>query len=380
MIHWPSSRPETALFANTYQAARRAWLEQIRRLAVRHDADFSTHTEEHPLRGPDGESLATDVLWLGPEQASRVLVLISGTHGVEAYAGSAIQCFLLAEWQSGGLELPQDTALLFVHALNPWGMAWARRCDEAGIDLNRNFIDFSQPLPQDEYFNLAAPWLACTDHREREQGLTELAAQIGERACESAISSGQYQRPELPFYGGDQPAFGRQQIEALIERYALPERELVVLDLHTGLGPWGYGELICDHPPDSAGVWFARQVFGDAITEPQAGTSSSVPKYGLQDYAWHRIMDDSSCFLTLEFGSYSTLRLFQSIIEDHLLWAGRDALVLDEPDWSAAYKQHRQTMLAHFCPADKAWQQSVLFRGWQVVRQALDYWGNGYED
>jgi len=33
-------------------------------------------------RGPDGGDLGTDVAWLGPADASRVLVTISGTHGV----------------------------------------------------------------------------------------------------------------------------------------------------------------------------------------------------------------------------------------------------------------------------------------------------------
>src|SRR5882757_2526074 len=33
-------------------------------------------------RGPDGGKLSTDVAWLGPPDAHRVLVALSGTHGV----------------------------------------------------------------------------------------------------------------------------------------------------------------------------------------------------------------------------------------------------------------------------------------------------------
>jgi hypothetical protein len=42
-------------------------------------------------RGPDGGKLSTDVAWLGPPDAHRVLVTISGTHGVEGFFGSATQ-------------------------------------------------------------------------------------------------------------------------------------------------------------------------------------------------------------------------------------------------------------------------------------------------
>ena len=37
-------------------------------------------------RGPDGDELSTDVAWLGPPDASRALITISGTHGVEGFS------------------------------------------------------------------------------------------------------------------------------------------------------------------------------------------------------------------------------------------------------------------------------------------------------
>jgi hypothetical protein len=45
-------------------------------------------TYPNPNKGPNGEALATDVAWLGPKNASKVLVLLSGTHGVEAFTGA----------------------------------------------------------------------------------------------------------------------------------------------------------------------------------------------------------------------------------------------------------------------------------------------------
>ena len=47
------------------------------------------------------------------------------------------------------------------------------------------------------------------------------------------------------------------------------------------------------------------------MTEPALGTSSSVPKEGLVDYAWQRAFGDRVSFVTLEFGTYP----FRSMLE-----------------------------------------------------------------
>ena len=98
----------------------------------------------YPLQdSPDNKDntvLGTDTVWLGPLDAEQVLIFISGTHGVEGYCGSAIQQFYLSQLRSE--LLPENTAILMIHSLNPWGMQWARRCDISGIDLNRNFVDY----------------------------------------------------------------------------------------------------------------------------------------------------------------------------------------------------------------------------------------------
>ena len=52
----------------------------------------------NPTRGPAGEELIADVARIGPEDARRVLLLNSGTHGIEGYCGSG--CF--TGWLAGG--------------------------------------------------------------------------------------------------------------------------------------------------------------------------------------------------------------------------------------------------------------------------------------
>ena len=42
-------------------------------------------------KGPDGQELTIDIAWIGTDTPNRLLVHSSGLHGVEGFAGSAIQ-------------------------------------------------------------------------------------------------------------------------------------------------------------------------------------------------------------------------------------------------------------------------------------------------
>lgn len=322
--------------------------------------------QEHS-QNADHAQLSVDASWIGADDASQVVVFISGTHGVEGYCGSAIQSFLLSSLEPQLLELPKDVALLFIHSLNPWGMQWARRCDQQGVDLNRNFIDFEHlPGPEVGYQRI----LDAITHDsaiERERELNHLSKELGQLRFDMLFSGGQYEHPWAPFYGGREASFSSLVIDQVIAHWALSERCLTVIDLHTGLGPWGYGELISDHPLGSQGNLFAEKRFGAAVAQTALGESFSVPKQGLLDYRWHQLMQKQGCFLTLEFGTYGTKPLFDVLLGEHLFWRDH-AHESDE----LKYLQWRKAMLNHFCPDDKYWRQLVLLRSWQVLATAID--------
>lgn len=100
------------------------------------------------LEMPVVEGLTTQVAILH-RNPHKFLLHISGTHGVEGYAGSAIQLSYLhslaTETKSvegkGVMDLP---TLVFVHALNPYGFHHNRRVNEDNVDLNRNFLNESE--------------------------------------------------------------------------------------------------------------------------------------------------------------------------------------------------------------------------------------------
>jgi hypothetical protein len=101
-------------FSPDYGVARGRFL----RAAEQRGAQLSAYPIEP--HGPHGEELCVDVAYIGPRDPEALLVVSSGLHGVEGFAGSAVQHQLLTA-QLDGLALPGAVCLLLVHALNPFG-------------------------------------------------------------------------------------------------------------------------------------------------------------------------------------------------------------------------------------------------------------------
>lgn len=323
----------------------------------------------NPNQGPAGEQLATDVAWIGSRQASKILVLQSGTHGVEGFTGAAS----MLDWlQNGSHLLKADTAVLLIHALNPYGFAWLRRVTEENVDLNRNFIDFSKPLPanlgHDELADAFVPQvLTSPEFEAAEAKILAYRTKYGERAFQIARSGGQYRHPHSVFYGGSSPTWARRTLEAIIDDHELVKfNQVVVVDYHTGLGPFGYGEPICCHETGSLSLRRARLWYGDSVTEPAAGTSSSVMKQGLNEYGWIEKLADRVTYIALEYGTYSIEQGRRVLREDHWLHA------FSKLDWNhPEAKRIKQQIRKHYYPDTDDWREMVLFRSRQIINQAL---------
>src|SRR5258708_5846363 len=236
----------------------------------------------NPTSGPLGEALACDCAWFGPEDAAKVLVIMSGTHGVEGFCGSGIQLDWLEEGNAAAL--PADHAALAIHAINPCGFAWIRRVTEENVDLNRNFVDHGQALPRNDDYDALhdaicpGEWNAAS-RAATQARLEAFAASRGTAALQKAMSGGQYSHSDGIFYGGMEPVWARRTLTRILADFAGGARRVALIDFHTGLGPYGHGERIMTHPPESPASCRAEHWYGD-VTNPALGTSASAEPHG----------------------------------------------------------------------------------------------------
>lgn len=354
--------PSIHRVADDYALARAAFLA-----AARHAGAELQH-ERHPAQGPGGEELFLDTAWLGSPDARRVAMIVSATHGVEGFAGSALQ----TSWLRSGPQpaLPAGTAALLVHALNPYGFAWTRRVNEDNVDLNRNFVDFAAPLPANpgyaEIADLLVPerWDADTQARTL-QALLEFAGRIGMERMQAIVSSGQYTHPKGIFYGGTAPAWSHRQLRQLCTGALAGAERVGVIDLHTGLGPRGYGELLCSEPPGSPACERARSWYGDDLKVLATGESVSsllTGEWVARLPEW--LADAEVTAIAIEYGTVDLIRVLTALRADAWLHGHGDPTGPDAPAVRAAVR-------AAFADEAPDWMEALWTRFQQVLGATL---------
>ena len=200
--------------------------------------------ERHSLQVDAQLDLSIDVAELRPQQPRRLYVAVSGIHGIEGYAGSAILRGLLASILPG-LDL-KSTGVLLVHALNPTGMYHRRRVNEHNVDLNRNFAADGELLYQSDSaaYEQIAPILQpagpCADSAgDRVRFLAAVARAIvrhGFAPLRQATLAGQYSSPSGLFYGGSAAQAETRFFQQCFETASRGYSEILLTDLHTGYG------------------------------------------------------------------------------------------------------------------------------------------------
>jgi hypothetical protein len=349
-------------FAQSYREARSLFL------GAAEGADLDVQSHPHPLLGRDGEALAMDVVRSGPAQAAAVLLISSGCHGVEGFCGSGVQTALLrdAAWRARAAEA--GVAVVYVHALNPYGFSWWRRTTQENVDLNRNFHDFTGPLPANPgYDELAtaivpAQWPPSPAHDAR---LAAYAQAHGAAALQRAISGGQYDHPQGLFYGGRNPTWSQLTLRQVLRDHGAHCARLGWIDLHTGLGPLGLGERIFACRDDAAALARARAWWGNGITSIYDGSSTSSKLEGLMWLsAYQECAQAEYTGIALEYGTLP--------LEPMMFALRADQWLENHPDAPAAQRDaiKRQTRDAFYVDTED-WKQRILEQAFDAARGAV---------
>ena len=312
--------------------------------------------------GPDGGPLSIDIGWFGSLEAKRVILHISGTHGVERFAGSAIQLAAIAN----GICTPGDAdAVVFVHVLNPYGMAWVRRVNESNVDLNRNFIPDGSP-----YEGVSDGYEAMNSTLNPQSGprfdfflLRSLAkiVQHGYSTLKQAITEGQYVYPKGLFFGGQKLEEGPQKYLQWLETALGHVESVCAIDVHTGLGKSGEDTLLIDAGKDDPVYQKLHSLFGDRIAPWDADQSIAYQINGGHPAAVCRQLGHAKVdFITQEFGTIAGLKVLYALRQENR-WH----------QWGDGHLKHssKQGLLDAFGPGTDRWRVAVLHRGIELLQQ-----------
>ena len=289
-----------------------------------------------------------------------MLLHSSGLHGVEAFAGSAIQLQLLEHLP----VIAEETAIVFVHVLNPYGMAWLRRFNENNVDLNRNFLgkgekyagrpdgydalyDFLNPsrLRSVDFFSLHAAWLVIRH---------------GMATLKRATVAGQYDYPEGLFFGGKELQQGARLYEDFLRRRVGTAEEVFAIDVHTGLGPFGEDTVLVSEKEYDR----VRKLIGDRVQAFSVEEENVA--YRVSDGLHYRVPlllnETKVTFMGQEFGTYGPIRVLGALRKENY---GHNH---GDPNLDSRYKTDLKNT---FYPDDPDWRAKVLRRGQKLFESVI---------
>ncbi len=356
----PTDTHSAEYFSADYPEARQKFLDQAKRIGASLD-----HRLNPKAKGPDGGDLYTDVARIGPDNASKVLTIISGTHGNEGFCGSGCQVGYIAN--SLHEARADDTAIVFVHAINPYGFAHIRRVTEDNVDINRNFVDHSAPYPDNEAYHelhqYAVPDKWADGGREAADAkLKEYGETHGAMALQTAMSAGQYSHPHGIFFGGNAPTWSNETLRSIIDDHMADADHAALIDFHTGLGPNGHGELILNG--DFHGSYArAQSWYNDEVTSFEDGTSTSAKLTGMICYAFLDVLSPEQLTgIAVEYGTYDVVTVLTAMRFDNWINLNEEP---GSPLWIEGKKAIRDAL---YCDNDE-WKQKVWDRAVWTLEQ-----------
>ncbi len=354
-------------FSASYREARVKFLEGAA------TAGWQIESHRHPLQGRDGEDLAMDVARSGAPDAKNLLIVSSACHGVEGYCGSGVQVFASHDAQWLEHARASGVAVLYIHALNPYGFSHIRRTTHENVDLNRNFHDFSKPLPVNAPYAEIADLLIPATWPPDAANAAAVARYIETRgmpAFQSAISRGQHAYPKGLFFGGTAATWSNQTLRTVLKKQGAAAGRIAWIDLHTGLGPSGLGERIFACADDAAALQRARAWWGGGgatpVTSIYDGSSTSAFLTGLMWMALNQECPQAEYTgIAMEYGTQPMEQVSYALRAEHWLDSHPEAP-------AALARQIKQEMLEAFYTDTDAWKGQIISQARQAMFQAVD--------
>ncbi len=355
-------------FLNTYIQCR----TQFRSLSQR------VGLTSHPLKltGTDND-LTIDYCYHPIAEADTLVVLSSGLHGIEGYAGSALQCYLLAEKLAMFKKF--KSSLLLLHGLNPYGFKYMRRTDELNVDLNRNF-GHSNSLYKTEnklytelntFLNprgqVTAGDLDASAFAQHLQPLLEKhqTDQIGQ-----AIVKGQYKHRRGIYFGGTRPAQQKKLIDNFLPPILSQYKKILAIDIHTGYGRRGQLHLFPEAKTEKTKRLIEQTFQGQTI---DWGGSEG----------FYRVTGEFVNYLTSLVGRRQLLvpMIFEYGTLDSHTQQGAvlslHTMILENQGHFSGYSSSRtraavkKRFIEMYYPSEPSWRSGVLSQGERSLRRAL---------
>lgn len=360
--------PVHEAFAPDYQSARNNFLQAAKKTGL------PVRSYVHNVNGLNGEELAIDVVYDGYPEVNQALVVSSGTGGIDGLAGSAIQVFSLRDAQLRQRARAAGVALVFIHIANPYGCSYISRLDEQGINIQRNFMDFEQPLPENTPYDMLHQHILPQEWPPSDDNVAVMQVMLKRLggSITRSLFMGQYKHPNGLFYGGTQPSWSNHTLGTIFEEHIQNKDKVAWVDLHvTSMGSFGIGERIFNGPLGTdeeyarAKRWWGQG--SSSILASRFDNSGSVsPHFGSPFNLLNTHCNaKQKTALSLEFGLRTLSESGQAVRADHWLRL--------HPEASREMQQEiKKDLWQTFYSDSEDWQTMLVMQTRDTLFAAID--------
>mmetsp|Transcript_82535 Transcript_82535/g.238492 ORF Transcript_82535/g.238492 Transcript_82535/m.238492 type:complete len:407 (+) Transcript_82535:144-1364(+) len=366
--------PPESYFSESYEEAR----QKFRWAATAAATMYTVEQESLLVASPD---FTMDIAVVRGSKSRGLVIHTSGTHGVEGYAGSAVQIAALHDMVCS--QTPPEITTVFVHAVNPYGMAHFRRVNENNVDLNRNALTpemLKEVLERDpniagyedflEFFDGDSPPSWCYGNIGYWMQALSMIARYGMSHLKRAMVTGTYTHEKGIFFGGRELQSSHKLLSDYIRKKFGSTRgvEVVWIDVHTGLGSCGVDTLMCagrDRVMAEGKFPGAELQCVDSTPGDDVAGGYDLTRGFLHDLYPGVFQNEADAerplLLTQEFGTMSAITV------------GR-ALIIENRGYQHDIENHeywRQYTRDAFYVRTDSWRRSILERGACVLKQAV---------
>jgi len=228
-----------SLFPESYEASHARFLRDVGLLRPKWP---SSRLESHQLK--DHPDLSIDWFWAESKIKENLVIVSTGEHGIEGYVGSAMLKIFMDEF-APRINV-ENTGLLLVHAINPWGMRNHFRVNQNNVDLNRNFVfnvNFDPKINPDydlmeNFLNPQRP--VRTLKEETLRFITKVIKNMifpGRARVQAASLLGQHRHSTGIYFGGKELQEETAVLMGLYRTALTDYQNFIQVDMHTGFGP-----------------------------------------------------------------------------------------------------------------------------------------------
>ena len=353
-------------FYNSYDEIRTHLKDRV--TSLRKDG-ITVEVSEYAV--DESDDLYIDNIYLPSKNENKnLIVLTTGVHGMEGYIGSVMLDVFFEEIYPN-IDT-NNTGILVLANINPYGMKYMRRYNENNVDLNRNFIldwnnfDLTSNKDYPEVKEFLQPEGKIGNALWHEVGfylnLAKEALTKGADKVSDALLTGQYEYAQGVYYGGTGDEISTTYLKGVFNDCLEGEYENIVhIDIHSGYGP-RYNMVIFNSVYETMNEAETQKAFNYDYVISYDSESFYATTGDTTDY-FYRLAESkntdkelfSTCF---EFGTIgdsfidSILSLKFTVDENRQHWFPSDNKVSSE-----VVKENYKEL---FYPTETAWREKTV--------------------